>query len=148
MPFTTIDPDALWTVFHRGKLFKGCGSSLDPRMVRQDRLRATDFDLRLDPTTGIVTVHPNESMGLSLSASIERIERLNLEGSIWELRAPEKLPPGLTIHYDDPEHPLLNVTRVMMEVEVIALLRRVGRMMKPTGITLVRDGATRKVRRT
>ena len=146
MPFTTIKPEDLWAVFHRGKIFKGCGNNLEPRMVRQDRLRATDFDLRLSAKNGFVEVHPNPTMGLSLSATVERIERLNLEGTIWELQEPHLLPAGLTIHYEDLEHPLLNVTKIMMEVEAIVLLRQLGKLMKPTGITLVRDGGG-KVRR-
>ncbi|MBA3697905.1 MAG: hypothetical protein H0W78_03415 [Planctomycetes bacterium] len=81
-----------------------------------------------------------------MSATIERIERLNLEGMIWELRHPARLPIGLTIHYEDIEHPLLNVTKVMLEIEAVVLFRQLGRLTTPTGITLIREGG--KVRRT
>ena len=100
-------------------------------MVRQDRLRAADFDIETDDH-GVEWVLPNATKGLSFSDSVQRLGRLRIKGVIWELSSPEELPDGLVINYKDKDHPLINVDRKMTAAMAIRLLNQLGKKMTRT----------------
>jgi hypothetical protein len=140
--YTTLQPSELWQVFTKGKIYKGGGSSAEPKMVRQDRLRAADFDIRPSTDGGPPRVYPNREKGLSFSGSVERLERLGIEGVVWEFEfdSSQTLPYGLVVNFSDPDRPLINVAVVMTEQDVIASLNALGALMRPTSVKIKRAG--------
>lgn len=137
--YTTLAPHEVWSAYTNGKIFKGGGNSSEPKMVRQNRLRAADFDIETDAKTGVAWVLPNPRKGLSFSDSVQRLEQLKINGHIWEFPAPEELPDGLVINYKDKNHPLINVSRKMTEAMAIKLLVELGRKMRKTSYR-IKDG--------
>jgi hypothetical protein len=130
--YTTLQPNELWLVFKKGVIYKGGGNNTEAKMVRQNRLRAADFDIRYNTAKGINEVHPNPSKGLSFSGTIDRLARLDIEGQVWQFDNTKQLPRGLVVNFNDMDHPLVNVDRVMLETEVIDLLCRLGKLMART----------------
>lgn len=139
MPYTTLQPGEVWKTYVGGKIFKGGGNSSEPKMVRQNRLRAADFDIQTDDN-GAEWVMPNEKKGLSFADSIERLEKLKISGHVWELNDSQDLPDGLVINYKDKDHPLVNVSRKTSIAETIRLLNELGSRMVSTGQKITRQG--------
>ena len=134
--YTTLQPSELWVVFRNGVIYKGGGNRTDPKMVRQDRLRAADFDIRFNVARGINEVHPNPRKGLSFAGTVDKLARLDIEGQVWKFDNTRQLPKDLVVNFNDMDHPLVNVARVMLETEVIDLLCKMGKLMERTQYTI------------
>ena len=139
-----IKPEELWKHFPSGRIFKGGGNLTDPKMVSMKGLRPVDFDIVKDPKTGQEMVMPNRQKGLSLSTTIDRLAKLRIEGTVWELASPATLPVGLVINFDWPEHPLVNVAGPTPLAHAIHLLKELGKLMKSTGVKITSKGVITK----
>jgi hypothetical protein len=136
--YTTLQPGEVWKIYNAPDLkglFRGGGTASSPELL-PDGPRKIDFDIELDPATGILTVYPNAKKGLSFADSLGRIRQLNKPGRVWMIPAKAPIPAGLVVNFKTLDHPLINVAHEMSLAELIALLGDLANLMKPTDVVL------------
>ncbi len=139
--FTTIGPDEIWKIYNNlHGIFRSGGNTQSPKIVRADGPRRKDLDIRIDPNTGLETVYPNRTKGLSFADSVETLAEKQLEGQIWIIPKGSKIPGDLVFNIKDYDHPLLNVSKPMSVLDMTALLTQLASLMKPCDIKIAKHG--------
>lgn len=82
-------------------------------------------------------VYPNPRLGLSFATTIERLEQLKIDGEVWELPEPARLPHGLIINFEAPDPPMINVICPLPAWTVERRLRDLGGLMRRSGVKIV-----------
>ncbi|MGF1461791.1 MAG: hypothetical protein ACFB2Z_01225 [Maricaulaceae bacterium] len=128
-----LKPEALWTNFS-GPLYRGRGNTTSPNFRSKNGFRSQDIDIRHDNETNTFWVYPNPEKGFSFATNMERLERIRIKGWVWMLPQGQKIPDGLlfNLNKDEPDHPLLNVSKKMTVDALDTLLESLKSKMKPT----------------
>lgn len=135
-----LDNESLWKgISGLSIAYKGDGNTTNPKLYKpRSPARPHGFkrkDLTIRPnSTGVLIVHPNPTIGISFSTTIDRLERLNISGVVWKLPKNTLLPDGLVFNLksSDKEHPLLNVSKQMPLREFITKLDALAKIMLKT----------------
>ena len=133
--YTTIAPSELWKVYEKlDGLFRGGGSDEAPKLISANGPRTRDFTIIYDPVERCQVAIPDVTKGLSFAGSVDRLKRNNIAGRVWLLPKGTTLPEGLVFNYKNPDtdHPLLNVSRKMTVIELVAKLTAVAALLKKT----------------
>lgn len=139
--FTTIGPEEIWKLYNNlHGIFRSGGNTKSPKIVRADGPRKKDLDIRIDPLTGLETVYPNKTKGISFADSIEVLAEKELEGQVWIIPKDTKIPGDLVFNVKDFDHPLLNVSKPMTVLELTALLTQLASLMQPCDVKIGRHG--------
>jgi len=62
------------------------------------------LDIRVDPDTGLETVYPNRTKGLSFADSIQTLAEKKLEGQVWVIPKGSDIRGDLVFNIKDSDH--------------------------------------------
>lgn len=131
--YTQVNPEDIWTVYSSlDALFRGGGNQSTPRLYGPKGVRASDFNIMIDPIEKMEMVLPNITKGLSFSDSVERLQGIPIKGVIWRLPKGADLPKGLIINYKKKDHPLINVEYKMSVLDLMVKLKQLASLMIKT----------------
>ncbi|MCF6257713.1 MAG: hypothetical protein L3K25_15685 [Gammaproteobacteria bacterium] len=139
--FTTIGPEEIWKIYTNCHgIFRGGGNTKAPKIVRADGPRRKDLDIRVDPDTGLETVYPNRTKGLSFADSIQTLAEKKLEGQVWVIPKGSDIRGDLVFNIKDSDHPLLNVSKPMSVLDMTTLLTELASLMEPCDLKIGKHG--------
>ncbi len=131
--YTQVKPEDIWKVYSSlDALFRGGGNQSSPRFYGPKGVRASDFNIIIDPIEKMEMVLPDRTKGLSFSDSVERLQGIPIKGVVWRLPKGTELPKGLVIHYKTKDHPLINVEYKMSVLDLMAKLKQLASLMTKT----------------
>ena len=148
--YAVLTGKAIWSQYGKtatGGILRGAGSKSSPKLMNSSKtIRDTDFK-KIPAGNGKIKITPAKNTGLSFATNIPRLKKLKLEGYVWAFHATNKdgneieLPEGLGFSYDpdDPDHPMLTVTREMYEDELVEKLDQVTALLVNTEVKLTKS---------
>jgi hypothetical protein len=140
--FTTIGPGEVWKLYNNMYgIFRGGGGKQSPKLIRADGPRRSDLLIVVDPATQLEMVHPCSTMGISFADSITVLAKKKVEGWVWVLPSGSCLPEGLIFNVREIDHPLLNVSKIMSVLDLVARLSNLADLLEPCQIKIDRSGA-------
>ena len=144
--YLQINPEDVWSHFGSlsGVLRGGGGAprpaGAGPKLVTGNVLKAKDFLVVHE--NGEKFVLPHTGSGLSFSTTLERLEGKTgaprILGRVWKLEKGTTIPDGLCVNFDrnEPDHPMISVSRKMRVSDAIELFDVLASKMKPTNVKL------------
>lgn len=136
--YTVLEPVELWQFyFGNAGLYRGGGSTSNPKLIRANGPRARDIKILYDAEQEIDMVIPDPTKGLSFANNIQKLSKNpTISGRVWMLPKGQTLPEGLIFNVKTKDHPLLNVGRRMSLAEFIEKLKVLSAKMVYTRVRI------------
>jgi hypothetical protein len=116
--YTGLDPKDFWVEIVNDSIYRSSRSKSHPNIKK---LRPLDIQSAVDPfvpSNKVILPCPEKGVSFVNSPSTLRNKGFFKGQWIWEA-SPGPLPEGLVINYQNKTRPLLNVCRVMTELEFL-----------------------------